>query len=220
VFPRGLFHLHLEPAHHLLGPALQEQAGVLAGLPIAGEGRDLGHAGGQAAADLVLEAGPRPAAVQHLLARPHAEELVHHARGLPSQQGRDVGAAIGVAVFGHPAHHVQPGILLRQRELEVGVVLVVPQQHVVARPVALDQVVLEGQRLHVGVHEHQVEVRDLRGHVPAPDLDGPAGLEVRADAVAQAPGLAHVDHGAVPVLEEVDPGLGGNRLQLLLQAHD
>ena len=53
-------------------------------------------------------------------------------------------------------------------------VLVVAQQHVVARLVALDEVVLEGQGLHLVVGDHQVEVGDLRDHA---GLKGSVGRE-------------------------------------------
>ena len=82
-------------------------------------------------------------------------------------------------------------------------VLVVPQQDVVARLVALDEVVLEGERLHLGVGDHEVEVRDLRDtHVAALRVDGAAGLEIRPHAVAEHTGLADVEDLALGVLEQ------------------
>ena len=54
----GLLHLATQSPHDLVGAPLQEQARVLAGLAVDVRRRDLGHAGGQAALDLVLQAGP------------------------------------------------------------------------------------------------------------------------------------------------------------------
>ncbi len=61
ILGRRLLHLAAQPPHHLVGAALEEEPRVLAGLPIALERADLGHAGRDAALDLVLQAGPRRA---------------------------------------------------------------------------------------------------------------------------------------------------------------
>ena len=204
---------------HLLGAPLQEQPRVLAGLAVALEAADLGHARGEAALDLVLQAGPRTPAVERLLARADAEELAHEAGGLPAQARGDVGAAVDVAVLRGPPHHVEARVLLGQGQLQVRVVLVVAQPHVVRRLVALDQVVLEGERLHLVVGDHEVEVGDVRHHPALEELRGPRGLEVGADAVAEHAGLPHVEDLARGVLEEVHPGPQGQRLELLGEAH-
>ena len=71
-------------------------------------------------------------------------------------------------------------------------VLVVPQPDVVVGLVALDQVVLEGERLHLAVGDDQLEVGDLLGQAGLVLLGGAPGLEVGTHAVAQHAGLAHV----------------------------
>ena len=214
-----LHHLGLEALHHLVRAPFQEQPRVLRRLPVAVEGADLGHAGGEAALDLVLQARPRAPPVERLLAGADAEDAVDHGGGLAPEPGRDVRSAVRVCVLGHPPHHVQPGVLLGQGELQVGMVLVVAEEDVEAGLVALDEVVLEGQRLHLRVREHEVEVGDLGDHVAALGVDGPRGLEVRAHAVAQHAGLAHVEDVALRVLEHVHAGTHGQRLELLRQAH-
>ena len=98
-------------------------------------------------------------------------------------------------------------------------VLVVPEEDVEARLVALDEVVLEGERLHLGVGDHEVEVRDLRHHVAALGVDGAAGLEIRPHAVAEHTGLADVEDVALGVLEHVHAGTDRQCLELLVQAH-
>ena len=98
-------------------------------------------------------------------------------------------------------------------------VLVVAQPDVVGRPVALDQVVLEGERLHLAVGDHEVEVGDLLDHSGLVELGRPRGLEVGADAVAQHAGLADVDDLALGVLEQVDAGPGRQLLELLGERH-
>ena len=172
VFGGGHLHLLPEPARHLLGAALEEEPGVLAALAVALERAHLGHAGCEAALDLVLEAGARPLAVEGLLAGADAEELPRQARGLAAQVRGDVGPAVGVLVFPGPAHHVEPRVLLGQGELQVGMVLVVAEPQIVERLVALDEVVLESQGLHLRVRDHEVEVDDLLDHAGLVELDG------------------------------------------------
>ena len=183
------------------------------------ERADLFHARGEAALDLVLQAGPRAPAVQRLLAGSDAEDAVHHRRRAPSQLGRDVGPPVGVPVLRHPPHDVDARVFLVQGQLEVRVVLVVAEEDVEARLVALDEVVLEGERLHLGVGDHEVEVRDLRDHVAALGVDGTAGLEIRSHAVAEHTGLADVEDMALAVLEHVHAGADRQRLELLVQTH-
>jgi len=169
--------------------------------------------------DLELQAGAGAAAVERLLARPDAEDLVDDRGRAPAHAGRDVGAAVRVVVLRHPPHDVQARVLLRQRQLQVGVVLVVPQTDVVTGLVPLDEVVLEGQGLHLGVGQDQVEVGDLAHEVAQERVRGPGGLEVLADAVPQQAGLAHVEDPPLLVLEQVHAGPRGHGLELFLQAH-
>jgi len=82
--------------------------------------------------------------------------------------------------------------------------LVVPQHHVEARPVLLDELVLEEHRLLLGAGDDHLdgpeELVEERHEGP---LVGPGRAEVGADAAAQAGGLAHVDHHPHLVLHEV-----------------
>jgi hypothetical protein len=94
-------------------------------------------------------------------------------------------------------------------------VLVVAEQDVVAGPVPFDEIVLEGQGLHLAVGHHQVEVGDLGDQQLQARIARPAGLEVGADAVAQSASLAHVKRLARGVLEEVHAGPDGQALDLL-----
>jgi len=216
---RRLLHLRLEPRDHLVRLALEEERGIFRGAPVALGRADLGHAGRDAALDLVLQAGPRPPAVQHLAAGAHAEHLVHDRRRTPAQAGRNVRAPVGVPVVADAAHDVQPRVLLGQRQLQVRMVLVVAEEHVEARPVALDEVVLEGEGLHLAVRHHEVEVADLLDHRSLARIDGTPGLEIRSDAIAQAARLADVHDLPVAVLEQIDPGPRRYGLELFLEGH-
>ncbi len=84
---------------------------------------------------------------------------------------------------------------------------------------ALDQVVLEGERLHLAVGDDEIEVGDLLDHPGLVELGRPRGLEVRADAIAQHAGLADVEDLAPGVLEQIDAGPGRQLLELLGERH-
>ncbi len=95
---------------------------------------------------------------------------------------------------------------LAGRQLQIGVVLVVAQQDVVARRALLDQVVLERQRLHDRVGDDDLEALRLVEQRVDPRA-GAVGAEVAADAVAQHARLADVERLAGVVEVHVDPGL-------------
>jgi hypothetical protein len=84
----------------------------------------------------------------------------------------------------------------------------------------LDEVVLEDRRFLLAARDDRVEIAER----PLQDRDEVAVvarplLEVRAHARAQALRLADVDDRALLVLEEVDPGRHGERVELLGDDH-
>ena len=98
-------------------------------------------------------------------------------------------------------------------------VLVVAEPDVVERLVTLDEVVLEGQRLHLGVGDHELEVRDVLDHPALVELRRARRLEVRPYPVAQDPGLAHVDDLASLGPEQIHAGPSRKLLELVGEAH-
>jgi hypothetical protein len=127
ICPAGAAHLVVRPRGRAARPRR----------PGGSVGRaDLGHARGEAAAGSGTAgraaAGGRSSVSLHERmpkSRARATRLAPHARG-------DVGPAVGVAVLAGPPHDVQARVLLGERQLQVRVVLVVAQQHVVAGPMA------------------------------------------------------------------------------------
>jgi hypothetical protein len=94
------------------------------------------------------------------------------------------------------------------RQLDVGIGLVVAEEDVVLRRQALDEVVLEDQRLGLGARGGHLDA----GHLPhhEPDARAQVGfLEIGGDALLQVLGLADVEHLAVGVEHAVDPGFLG-----------
>ncbi len=90
-------------------------------------------------------------------------------------------------------------------ELDVRKALVVPQDDVEPRPVLLDEVVLEQQRLGVGVGDRDLDVRDLLDQREGLRLDL-ARHEVAADAVLEATRLSHVQQLAFAAVHAIDAG--------------
>ena len=106
-------------------------------------------------------------------------------------------------------------VLLGYRKLQVEVVLVVLQPDVEARPVVLDEVALEDQRLDLVGALHELEVVDAPHHlVDARGLRVPR-REVLAQAVAQAQSFADIYDLRATVAEQVHAGLVRHRAQTL-----
>ena len=105
----------------------------------------------------------------------------------------------------HAAGPVDTGELLRgQPDHRVG--LAVLQIDVVLRRPLLDEVVLEDERLILGVGDDDLDI----GHVSQkePGLDVLFTGKVAADPVSQAAGLSHVDRRAIRVFHDVDARAG------------
>jgi len=86
-------------------------------------------------------------------------------------------------------------ILARDADGRIG--LVVLEQHVVARFVLLDEVVLEQQRILLGLHHHVANIGDLTDENAR--LARLLLLEILAHATLQMLGLAHINHRALLV---------------------
>ena len=108
-------------------------------------------------------------------------------------------------------------VFVLNRDGYVGERLVVAEPDVEGRPVALDEVLLEVQRLDLVLGDDHLDVLDPLGQL----LDGRACvlalLKVRTDPRSQGLGLADVEDISGLVPEEVDPRLGGERFQLAFE---
>ncbi len=156
------------------------------------------------------------------LARPVAEDAVEDVERLAHLLRVRVRAEVPDAgpVPLAREHHARVVVLDRDRDVRER--LVVAQAHVERRPVPLDEVLLEMERLDLAAGDDHLDVRDPLGQ--AADLRAPVGrlLEVRAHARPQRLRLADVKDAAVGVAEQVDARLRRERLQLVFDAggHD
>ena len=129
----------------------------------------------------------------------------HHAQHLPSVLHRRIRPIVfrfGIVLF---PHQKQAWVPFVNRELAEGVGLVVLEQDIVARTVALDELLLQNQRLRFGVRDDQGDIMDQRDH----DLDAEGvvcgRLEVGAHPLAEGLGLADVEDVAGNAPELVHP---------------
>ena len=181
--------------------------------------RDVGHARRVTPLDVEVEArNSRVPPGLRALARAELEDAVQHVECLAHLLRVRVRAEVENAApvpFARE-HHARVVVLDRDRDVRER--LVVAEPDVERRPVALDEVLLEVERLDLGRgHDHLEvgdppdEIRDRGTGVAAP------GLEVRAHARPQRLRLAHVEHVALLVAEQIDARLRGQALQLRLE---
>ena len=180
--------------------------------------RDRADAGREAAVDVVVEArDARMPTRFRPLARPEAEGAVEDVERLAHLLGRRVGAEVhdapAVALAGE--HHARVLVTDGDRDVRVG--LVVAQPHVERRPVALDQALLEMERLALGLGDDDLDAPDAGEHA-VEALPGVAAAEVGAHPGAQRLRLPDIQHGVVRVAEQVDAGLRRQRGQLRFEA--
>ena len=110
-------------------------------------GRDQANTRTPAAPDLVLQARARPVREERVFALAHAKQLLQQQQRFAGGDAARIGPEVPVRAAAWPAVERDPRVLVRRGELDVGKALVVAQLHVVARPVPLDEVRLEQQRL-------------------------------------------------------------------------
>ena len=179
--------------------------------------RDRPDARREAAVDVEVEArDPRVPPRPRPLARAEAEDAVQDVERLAHLLRVRVRAEVdGVAAVPLACEH-DPRVLVRDGHRDVRKRLVVAKPDVERRPVALDEVLLEVERLRLGTRHDDLDVRD-----PLHELRSPrpsvAALEVAPDARAERLRLADVEHLASLVAEEVHAGTPRERSQIVYE---
>ena len=121
--------------------------------------RHVPDAGRQAALDMVVEArNPRVAPGLRPLARPVREDAVEDIERLPHLLRVRVRAEVDDSAPVPLAREHDPRVLVLDGHCDVRERLVVAQAHVEGRPVSLDEVLLQVQRLDLGVGHDHLEV--------------------------------------------------------------
>ncbi len=131
---------------------------------------------------------------------------------------RKIRTVIGGPVLFQPPGDVNPREPFR-RELDIRVGLVVPQEDIEARLVALDQVVFERQGFLLVVDENVIDRPGFTDQGAGFDIGKPVLVEVAADPAAEAFRLADVENRPVFVLVKVNPRAERKLRRLVAEFH-
>src|SRR5437879_6579550 len=156
----------------------------------------------------MLQAGPAAVGEEAVAAVAGAKQLLQLIQRIAHRAGTREGTEVASGGALRAAVELEPRKLVLHVEVNVGKALVVAQHHVEARLVRLDQVVLEQQRLGLGVGHRDLDALDLCGERLHLGIDIPRG-EVSPDAVPEAAGLADVEElvpGAEHAVHARPPG--------------
>src|SRR3954447_1343899 len=199
---RGVLHLALDIALDLAVAAAQEvddRVDRLAVLLL----RHVADARRAAALDEVVEArAARGAAGLGAVTATVLEDLAEQVERLADTLRVAVRAEVGAVAAVLLAREVDPREVLVEADRDVRVRLVVSQPDVVARAVLADEVLLGEQRLHLGLGGDVLDVRDLVEQTRGAARGGVR--EVPRHALLERLRLAHVEHPALRVAEQVD----------------
>ena len=150
------------------------------------------------------------------LAGPVRKDAVEHVERLANLLRVRVWAEVDDAAAMPLAREHDPWVLVLDGDGDVRERLVVAEPDVERRPVALDEVLLQMERLDLGVGHDHLEVGDPLGQAADPG----AGLKIAAHARPKRLRLADVEHLAAVVVEQVDARFRRQRLQLVLELWD
>ncbi len=164
-----------------------------------------------AASHVVPKARPLPRLERLAAVLPQGEDAVHQVEHTADGSGAGVRAEVRRAVFLHTTREDQCRVRLLG-ELQERVALVVLQQHVEMRLVALDEVRLEDQRFDLVGRHDELERGGAKRDQPA--LLAGVAPEVAAYAAAKVDRLADVQDLAVRRHEQVAAGLRGQHREV------
>ena len=200
--------------------ALEKELRVANGFFVGVRSGESLDAGTEAAVNVVLQAGAGVVAREVDLATGQKKAAVDQLDYAIGKVAGKVGAVIGCAVFAQTPRDKDLGKAVGERELDVGVGLVVAQQDVEARLALLDEVVFEGEGL-VLIGDKDVFDIDGLAHERAGFGVGLRGFkQIGAHARAEIVGLAHIDDFALGVLVEIHAGLGGQGADFFVEIHE
>ena len=204
----GFGHLGFHAGDDGVGLAVEEVE-QLGGHLLVGLAVDLADARTRALLDVEQQARPaQPVVVVELVVRagPQREGAQQQVEGLADGVGVGVGPEVLDALLLAPPHHHGPGPLVLHGDGEERVALVVAQPDVEAGAMPLDQVVLEHEGFDVVADLDPLHRLGRGHHLRRARVHVARVLEVVRQPLAQALGLADVDHPAVGVLELVRAG--------------
>ena len=146
-------------------------------------------------------AGAADVAREAARARRQAQRLAHGVDDLGRHAPAAVGAEVLRAVLLRAVDKRERRVRLRHVQTHEGVALVVLEQDVVFGFVQLDERVFEHERLKLGLHDNDIEIRNVRDH--GRHLRQVLAAKIARDAVFERFRLADVDDLAVLVEHDV-----------------
>ena len=206
-FPHALLKLALEG----IRLSLEKQDYLVNSLLILLLG-DLAGADPKTAAQSMVKAGPfsedQPPAPAMAQREQGFEELQGFAHGV----GGRVGTEIKRFVFLKAAHDLQPGEGLPGIDAQCGIVLIVAKNDIVAGPVLLDEACFQKEGFLFAGGDQILDVDGLSQKHAGLDIPRSRVAQVTADPLSQIFGLAHIEHSAIAVLEQINPRQVGHSL--------
>ncbi len=212
---RRLFHPFLQLGAELVVPAIQEEPHG-PHLVLVPSSVHVIDARGEAAADLILQAGTFAARELLVRARAELKVLVDEVQRAACRRGGVIGPEVARAVGRGASHDLHPRPSRARVDAQADVALVVAKLDVESRLMLLDQRVFEDGRLLLGTGDDRLEIAHgalQKRHEVAFIARG--SLKVAPHARAQALRLADVDDDALAILEQVAAGLSGQRVEFL-----
>ena len=164
----------------------------------------------------MLQARPAAMGEEGVAAIADAEHLLQVLQHLLDGIGTRKWSELTACRLRSPTIEHQSRILVFERTENVGIGFIVAQGDVVARPLRLDQIALEQQRLGLVRRDRHLDARDplhQRGELGRIL----AAAEVAADAIAQTRGLADVQQLAVGIVHAIDAGTLRQRRHIALR---
>ena len=141
------------------------------------------------------------------------EDAAQHIQGLIDRPGGGVRTKITRAIFDHLPRDGDFGEWLVPVDLDVRIALVILEADVVFRAMLLDQVHLKDERLKLRADHDPFNIHDLAHEAAGLGIVAGIRVEVGADAVLQADGLADINDRARRVLHQVTARLGRQGFQ-------
>ncbi len=134
--------------------------------------------------------------------------------GVPQRPGARERPEVEPPVFFADPRQRQAGERFARVDADMQETLVVPEFDVVPWRVLLDQARLQQQRFGFAGHRENLVLRDAVDQSPELDvtMEPPRGMEIRRQPSAQGLGLAHINHLAAAIAEDVYPRSVGNVL--------
>ncbi len=101
-------------------------------------------------------------------------------------------------------HAIDPGKILRQRYLDIGIAFVIAHQDIVLGAILFNIIALQYQRFDFIFDDKKLYILDTGHHTSIFRAEIGRLLEIGAHAIEKWDGFANVDNGALGVFHQVD----------------